>query len=146
MPASPDVPPPGGVDPAIMAARYGQPPAPQTRRRRLVVTAVLATVLIAAAVLVQAVGLSRPSVSSQDLGFTVDGPTRTTVRFNIITDPGTTVRCSLIALNESFTEVGFRVVVVGPVDARTTSHEAVVTTSEPATTGSVSSCEIVGSG
>lgn len=141
MPASPDL-PPAGVDPAIMAARYGRAPEPHVRRRRLVLAGVLAAVLVVGGIVVQAIGLNRPSVSIQDLGFTVESPTSTTVRFNVVTDPGTTVRCTLIALNENFTEVGFREVVVGPVDAGTTSHEAVVTTSELATTGSVKSCEI----
>lgn len=133
---------PSGVDAAVMAARYGRSGAGPARSQ-LVVAAVVAGVILVAVVVVQALSLGRPAVTSQDLGFTVESPTLTTVRFNLITDPGTTVRCTLTALNESFTEVGFREVVVGPVGGRTTSHEAAVTTSELATTGSVSSCEIL---
>ncbi|QDC23955.1 DUF4307 domain-containing protein [Georgenia yuyongxinii] len=133
--------PAGPVDPAIMAARYrhgaGAP------RRGLVVAGVVAVLLLIGAVVLQATTLTRPSVRTEDLGFTVHDATRTSVRFNVITNPGTTVRCTVGALNTSFTEVGFREVVIGPVSARTTSHQVDVTTTELATTGSVDTCAVV---
>ena len=146
MTASPQTPQPDGVDHAIMAARYGQPASDQVRRRRRTIIGVIVGLVLVAAIIVQAVGLSRPSVVTEYLGFTVESPTQTSVRFNVITEPGTTLRCTIVAVNESFTEVGWREVVVGPVTETTTSHEALVTTSEMATSGSVNTCEIVDAG
>ena len=134
---------PAAVDPRIMAARYGRRPAAQGSRRGVVVAAVAAALVAIAAIVVQAVSLSGTSVRTEGVGFTVADPTRTTVRFNVITDEGATVRCTLTALNENFTEVGFREVVIGPVAAPVTPHEVDVTTTELATTGSVSTCEVV---
>lgn len=145
MPINPTTPgpahPAGPVDPAIMAARYGR--GNGGSRRGLAVAGVVAALLLIGAVVLQATALSRPSVRTEDLGFTVQDATRVTVRFNVITDPGATVRCTVGALNESFTQVGFREAVIGPVSARTTSHQVEVTTTELATTGSVDSCAIV---
>ncbi|MFH5824380.1 DUF4307 domain-containing protein [Georgenia sp. AZ-5] len=142
MPTSPAAPGSNrpGVDPAIMAARYGG----ASGGRPVLALAVAAAVLLAVGALaLQVVSLSRPGVNMENLGFTVHDPTRATVRFNVIAEPGSTVRCTLTALNEGFTEVGFREVVVGPVREEITSHQADVTTTELATTGSVTSCELV---
>jgi hypothetical protein len=131
------------VDPAIMAARYGHRAA-HPSRRAVIIAAVVAALLVVGAVVLQTMSsLTRTSVTYEDLGFTVQDPGRVSVRFNLITDPGTTVRCTLTALNQTFTEVGFKEVVIGPVSAARTAHEADVTTTEPAVTGSVKSCEVV---
>ncbi|MPV88119.1 DUF4307 domain-containing protein [Georgenia ruanii] len=125
-----------------MAARYGRP---AQGRRGVIVAAVVAALVVVAALAWQATtAMNRTSVHTEDLGFTVQDATHVTVRFNLVTDPGTTVRCTLTALNDTFTEVGFKEVVIGPVRAARTAHEADVTTTEPAVTGSVQSCEIVG--
>lgn len=146
MPTTPPAPgprPPADVDPAIMAARYGRRPA--HNRRGVIVAAVVAALVVLAALAWQASGgLNRTAVNTQDLGFTVNDGSSVTVRFNLLTEPGATVRCTLNALNDTFTEVGFKEVVIGPVRAARTAHEAEVTTTEPAVTGSVKSCEVVG--
>ncbi|MPV38108.1 DUF4307 domain-containing protein [Georgenia subflava] len=137
---------PRGGDPAIMAARYGEAPSAQARRRGFVAAAVVAGLLILGGVAVQAANLTQPVVTTENLGFTVNDATSTTVRFNVRTDPGTSVRCTLVALNDGFTEVGFRTLELGPVDERVSSHQVDVPTTELATTGSVDSCEIVDAG
>lgn len=136
----------GPVDDDVVAARYGRGPSAATRRRRLVAAVVAAALLLAAAVALQAASLREPSVEVENLGFTVEDASSTTVRFSLLTAPGTTATCTLVALNESFTQVGFRQVTVGPVTAERTSHKAVVTTTELATTGSVESCRVVDRG
>jgi hypothetical protein len=110
----------------------------------VVVAAVVAVLVVVAAVVWQTTtAMNRTTLHTEDLGFTVQDATHVTVRFNLVTDPGATVRCTLTALNSTFTEVGFKEVVIGPVRAARTAHEADVTTTEPAVTGSVKSCEVV---
>ncbi len=129
-----------------MNARYGRRPGAPGSRRGLIVAAVLAAALVIAGIVWQATSLAGTTVHTEGVGFTVQDPTRTTVRFNLITDKGATVRCTLTALNTNFTQVGFREVVIGPVPAAVTAHEVDVTTTELATTGSVSTCEVVDAG
>jgi hypothetical protein len=126
-----------------MAARYGGAGSP---RRGLILAGVIAALLVAGGLAVQASNLTRPTVMAENVGFTVNDASSTTVRFNLRTDPGATVSCTLVALNESFTQVGFREVELGPFDERTTSHQVDVTTTELATTGSVEGCEILDEG
>jgi hypothetical protein len=126
-----------------MAARYG---GAGSGRRGLIVGGVVAALLVAGGLAVQASNLTRPTVMAENVGFTVNDVSSTTVRFNLRTDPGATVSCTLVALNESFTQVGFREVELGPFDERTTSHQVDVTTTELATTGSVEGCEILDEG
>ncbi|GAA4288735.1 DUF4307 domain-containing protein [Georgenia daeguensis] len=130
--------PPG--DPAVMAARYG---GAGSGRRGLVAGGVVAALLVAGGLAVQASNLWQPTVIAENVGFTVNDPSSTTVRFNLRVEAGTTVSCTVVALNESFTQVGFREVELGPFDQRTTPHEIDVTTTELATTGSVEGCEIL---
>lgn len=130
-------------DPAVMAARYG---GARSGRRGLVAAGVVAALLVAGGLGVQASNLTKPTVVAENLGFTVEGPGATTVRFNLRTEPGATVRCTLVALNESFTEVGYREVKIGPVDKQVTSHQVEVATTELATSGSVQQCRILDAG
>lgn len=139
----PAAPRPAGGDPAVMAARYG---GASSGRRGLIVGGVVAALLVAGGLAVQASNLTRPAVIAENVGFTVKDASSTTVRFNLSADPGTTVACTLVALNESFTQVGFREVELGPFDERTTPHQVDVTTTELATTGSVEGCEILDEG
>jgi hypothetical protein len=126
-----------------MAARYGRA---RSGRRGLVVLAVLAALLVAGGLAVQASNLTRPTVVADNLGFTVEDAGTTTVRFNLRTEPGATVSCTVVALNESFTQVGFREVEIGPVRESITSHQVQVATTERATTGSVDQCRILSTG
>jgi hypothetical protein len=136
----PAAPRPTGGDPDVMAARYG---GAGSGRRGLVIGAVVAALLVAGGLAIQASNLTRPTVIAENLGFTVNDPSSTTVRFNLRADPGSTVSCTVVALNESFTQVGFRKVDLGPFDERTTSHQVEVTTTELATTGSVEGCQLL---
>ena len=133
---------PGG-DPAVMAARYG---GSRSGRRGLVVAGVVAALLVAGGLGIQASNLTKPAVVAENLGFTVQDAGSTTVRFNLRAEPGSAVSCTVVALNESFTEVGFREVEIGPVDEEITSHQVEVATTELATTGSVEQCRIVDAG
>jgi hypothetical protein len=126
-----------------MAARYG---GAGSGRLGLIVGGVAAALLVAGGLAIQASNLTRPTVIAENVGFTVNDPSSTTVRFNLRTDPGTTVSCTLVALNESFTQVGFSEVELGPFDEGATSHQVDVTTTELATTGSVESCQILDEG
>ncbi|WP_052436654.1 DUF4307 domain-containing protein [Georgenia sp. SUBG003] len=134
---------PRGGDPAVMAARYG---GARRGRRGLVVLAVVAALLVVGGLAVQASNLTRPAVVADNLGFTVEDAGTTTVRFNLRAQPGSTVTCTVIALNESFTEVGFREVEIGPLDEQVTSHQVHVATTEKATTGSVEQCRTLDAG
>jgi len=131
------------VDPAIMAARYA---GTATSRRTIVLAALAAGVLLAAGIAVQAANLWRPAVMWDDLGFTVQDETTTTVRFSVRTEPGSTVSCSLVAVNTTYAQVGYREVELGPVPEQTTAYEMDVTTTELATSGSVDECRILRAG
>lgn len=131
-------------DPAIMAARYGAPVSPRTRRTRVLLAAAAAAVVGGSLLALQIANLGEPVAVAENLGFTVEDATTTQVRFNLRTEPGATVRCTIVALNENFTEVGYANVRIGPVVEALTSHRVDLPTTELATTGSVKGCDIVG--
>ncbi|UNX55619.1 DUF4307 domain-containing protein [Georgenia sp. TF02-10] len=135
----PPAPSGSGVDPAIMAARYGG--ARRGRPGRIAVAGLV--VLLIALVAILAAGLGRPTATAEHVGYTVQGDDAVSVRFNVITDPGTTVTCRVVAVNDSFAQVGFREVTLGPAPSRMTSHETEVRTTERASAAHVDGCSVV---
>ena len=126
------------------AGRYG-PTRAAGRRPAWVVPAGVAA-LLAAVVLVW-LGTSdlRDPVQWQDVGFSIAGPERIDVTFEVTKDPGATVRCAVKALSRSFTEVGVGSVELGPSADRVQRVTVTVATAELAVTGTVDTCAVVGS-
>jgi hypothetical protein len=131
-----------------VAERYGRTDA--DRRRRLVfgVVAALGVLLVVVAWVVW-VGLFSPSASleARDTGYTAPGggeltesDTSVDIRFEVTTEPGSSVSCALQALNEQFAIVGWKVVDLAPGDSITRSFVENVRVTEPAVTGLIYRC------
>ena len=124
---------------AALADRYGLAPDAATRRRRQVLLAALA-VLAVVAFVVLAVVSTDEDVRTDHASFTVIDDTAVEVGFLVHMDPGTTAQCTVLALNDSFAQVGVARVPVGPAEERSTLVTARVATTEPATGARVSGC------
>lgn len=131
---------PGGTDPELLAQRYGRR---SSSRRGMVVVAGVAALLVLAWVVWQAVALTENTVTSENVAVEIVDPGRVEVTFSVITDPGTTVSCTVRAVSSTFAEVGLREVTLGPVEERVTTVTAEVSTVEEATSGEVLGCDIV---
>jgi hypothetical protein len=130
-----------GVPSRPPAGRYG--PEPSAARRRLAVVAIALAALVGLAVVV-VIGIRYASepVRHDVVGFDVVDSERVDVTFSLSMDPGTTARCTVDALAESYAQVGTVDVTVGPVETLESRWTVSVATSELATTGVVESCRV----
>lgn len=122
------------------AGRYG--PAPDPRRRRLVVAGLvtLGVLGVAAAVWLGLASAAAPVHWSQ-VGFRIDGPDAVDVTFQVTrADPSTPARCTVEAQNSAHGQVGVVEVEVPASADATVRLTTTVRTSEPAVTGLVTSC------
>lgn len=128
--------------PRTPTGRYG--PEPTVRRRQVVVAAaaVGGALVIALGVWIGA-GVLRDPVQWIDVGYSVQGPDRVDVTFDVVKDPTATAECTIHALNEGFAEVGVIQVRVGPAPARIQRQTVTVATQELAVTGVVDACRVV---
>ncbi len=122
------------------AGRYG--PAPDPRRRRLVVVgiATLGALGVAAAVWLGLASAAAPVHWSQ-VGFSVDGPDSVDVTFQVTrSDPATPALCTVEAQNSAHGQVGVVEVDVPASTDSTVRLTTTVRTSETAVTGLVTTC------
>jgi len=124
------------------AGRYGPEPGARHRTTGRIGVAALLGLGIAGAVWV---GLKpgTDTVTWTDVGYSVQGPDRVDVTFEVAKDPDVTARCTLHALSAAYAEVGVVTVTVGPADARSVRQTVPVATQELAVTGIVDRCESV---
>src|SRR5690606_39705299 len=80
------------------------------------------------------------AVHTDDVGFSVVDDSAVEVTFIAHMDPGTTAECTVLALNETFNQVGVARVPVGPSEGRSTLVTARVATSEPAAGARIAGC------
>ena len=125
------------------AGRYG--PAPTARAavwRRLG----LAALILAALAVLAWVGIAtlRDPVQWRDVGYHVNGSTSIDVTFDVTKATSASATCRVEALSESFAQVGFYDVPVGPGPTSTLRVTVTVPTSETAVTGTVRSCHLDG--
>ncbi|MGV8978176.1 MAG: DUF4307 domain-containing protein [Cellulomonas sp.] len=126
------------------AGRYG--PDRTTRRRPAwLVPAGVVTLLAGAVIVWLGTSALREPVVWQDVGFSIVGPERIDVTFEVTKNPATAVRCDVTALSRSFTEVGVASVEVGPSTDRVQRFTVPVATAELAVTGTVDTCVVTGS-
>ena len=125
-----------------LAGRYGPPRTARARRATVAVAVIGGAIVLALAVWIGAAVLRDP-VQWNDVGFSVKGPDRVDVTFDVVKDPAASARCTLHALNASFAEVGVLTVTVGAEAARVSRHTVTLSTQELAVTGIVRSCEAV---
>jgi hypothetical protein len=124
------------------AGRYGPPPGTGRRTAGRIGVGALLALGVAFAVWV---GL-KPGVDTvtwTDVGYSVQGPDRVDVTFELVKDPDVTARCTVQALSTAYAEVGVVTVTVGPAATRTVRQTVPVATQELAVTGIVDSCEAV---
>ncbi|WP_426594541.1 DUF4307 domain-containing protein [Cellulomonas sp. McL0617] len=121
--------------------RYGPAPTVRTRRRQRIGLILTAVVGLAVAVWI-ALNVASQPVSWKDVGFHVQGPQAIDVTFEVTKPRGDTVVCKVRALSEAFSEVGVRMVTVGPADQATQRLTATVQTTELAVSGTVDRCDI----
>lgn len=124
---------------AALEERYGPTPDAATRRRRRLLLVVLAVVAVVGFV-VLAVITTDEAVHTDDVGFSVVDDSAVEVTFIVHMDPGTTAECTVLALNETFNQVGVARVPVGPSEGRSTLVTARVATSEPAAGARIAGC------
>ena len=125
------------------AGRYGPD---RTARRRPAWLVPAAVVALLAAVVIVWLGTSalRDPVQWQDVGFSIAGPERIDVTFDVTKDVAATVRCDVTALSRSFAQVGIASVKLGPATDRVQRVTLPVATAELAVTGTVDTCVVVG--
>lgn len=120
--------------------RYG---AHQSDRRNIAIVAGLLVVLTVAWLVWQAIALRAPSVEAEGVALEVVSGSELRVTFNVTTEPGATVACTVRAYTDNLTEVGVKEVVVGPVSEASSSVTTTVATIQPATGATVGDCVIL---
>ena len=133
------------ISPQLPAGRYG--PEPTARRRRTVVVILAAGgALVVALVAWIGIGVLRDPVQWKDVGYSVQGPERIDVTFDVVKAPTATAECTVHALSESFAEVGLVRVTIPPASTRIQRQTVTVATQELAVTGIVDTCRVLPAG
>jgi hypothetical protein len=126
---------------AELETRYGRTPARRKRERLFLwVGAAVFVVVLAAWVVWAGLDGSKPTIETQDIGYSVNDEHSVTVRFQVSVPTGTATSCAVEALNETFTVVGWKVIDLPPSDQYTRSFTEDVRTSELSTTGLIYRC------
>lgn len=132
----------GTATPRPPAGRYGRVPDARRRAAGRVVAVALLVVALAGAVWI-GVRPGTMTVRWNDVGYSVRGPDRVDVTFEVIKDAGVTARCTVTALSAAYAEVGVVTVTVGPADSGVVRRTVPVATQELAVTGVVDRCDPV---
>ncbi len=126
---------------AELETRYGRTPARRKRERLFLwIGAAVFVVVLAAWVAWAGLDGSKPTIETQDIGYSVNDEHSVTVRFQVSVPTGTATSCAVEALNETFTVVGWKVIDLPPSDQYTRSFTEDVRTSELSTTGLIYRC------
>lgn len=130
---------------ALPPGRYSRP---ASRGRRRAARLALAGLVVVVLAVVGWLGYEtmRDPVQWKPVGFSVKGPDRIDVTFDVTKDTDATVTCTVVALSSGYAEVGVRTVTLGPSEHRTQRYTATVATQELAVTGEVNLCSVVTSG
>jgi hypothetical protein len=131
--------------PDALQTRYGHGPSPARRRAKQVGLGALVVATLAVVTWL-GYGVLRDPVQWKPVGYSVKGPDRIDVTFDITKAPEATVRCTIVALSSTFAEVGVREVTVGPTEHATERFTESVATQELAVTGEVHLCDVVSGG
>ena len=81
-------------------------------------------------------------IGTTDISFRVVSPWQTEVEFEIEMPAGSVAVCGIEALNNSFTQVGYVELELGPFEATTTRHTVSLNTYQEAVTGLVDECQL----
>jgi uncharacterized protein (DUF58 family) len=121
--------------------RYGAASTPGRRRRNVVILTVLG-VLVVGLVAWLALGNQGQSVTYETYGYKVVDDQTVDVTLDVTVDKGTSVECTLEALNAQHAQVGSHDVTFGPSTSKATRYTVALQTSERAVTGNVDTCRI----
>lgn len=127
-------------DAEYLRARYG---APVSDRRTVWIVAVTLAVLAAVWLIWQVIVMGRPTATAEAQAMEVLSDSELQVTYNLIAPEGSTVTCTITALNDAHTEVGVRQVTVGPTDGEATSVTTNVATIQRASGAIVDECFFV---
>lgn len=133
--------PPEVTTPEQLAARYGRTPAATRRTRWVVAGSAVAFVAVFAAWLVWGGLLASPAqFEAKDTAHEAIGDTGMSVTWQFISEPDTTARCAVQALNSTFGIVGWKIVDLPASSQRIREFTEVVRTTELAVTGLIYRC------
>lgn len=124
------------------AGRYGPTGTSGRRRRNVTVLAVLGAALVAG-VSWLALGGHSQDVSYETYGYKKLSAEQVTVTFDVTAPKGSTVECTVDALNEGHAQIGTHDFRLGPSSAAQTRYTVTLQTSEPAVSGTVDACRLV---
>lgn len=128
------------TDAEYLKARYGSPAS--DRKLVWIVGAVL-VVLATGWLTWQAILLNQPTIVAEEAALSIVSDSEVEVTFNLNTEVGSTVTCTVRAYTENTTEVGVKDVTVGPVTAESSSVTVSVATIQPANGARVTDCRFV---
>ena len=123
----------------ILSERYGVTRAPRKGSAKVLgwVAVIVATVLAGL------FGYLHWSASgTTDIGFRGSSPWQSEVDFEIQMPVGSVATCGVEALNNSFTQVGYVYLELGPFEQSTTRHTVSINTYQEAVTGLVDECTL----
>lgn len=123
----------------LLARRYGAERDPRRRRRGVTAAIIALVAVLVVYVAIVFVSSREQPVAVEHVGYEVIDPTLAEVTFNVSAPDGVALVCTLEAVSETFTQVGFVEIPVGPVDGRE-SITGQVPTVEPAASATVVGC------
>lgn len=123
----------------ILSERYGVNEAPRKGSNKVLgwVAVIVATVLAGLFGY-----LNWSPIGTTDIGFRVLSPWQTEVDFEIQMPVGSVATCGVEAINNSFTQVGYVYLELGPFEQSTTRHTVSINTYQEAVTGLVDECTL----
>ena len=123
----------------ILSERYGVSKPRNKRRGRVLGWLAVGGLTVVAGL----VGyLNWSPIGTTDIGFRVLSPWQTEVDFELQMPVGAIANCSIEALNNSFTQVGYVELELGPFEQSITRHTVSLNTYQEAVTGLVDECTL----
>jgi hypothetical protein len=133
--------PPSAPEPSAIAARYGRTPQKKRRDRWIYLGAgAVAAVIVVAWVLWAGLDQAGGNLDAEDQGSTILSDRSVSISYQVSMPVGSSARCALQVQNEAHGIVGWRIVDVPASTRYTTSHTAVVLSSEQGVTGLIYRC------
>ena len=129
------------MPPSALDERYGRTRATNRTRRVIAITVAGAFALVLGAWVVwAALDGESANLEFRDVAHEIVDDRTVEVTWQVTADPGTEVSCVVKAMNESFSDVGWKLIQLAPSDERTRVFTEPVRTTELAVTGLIYRC------
>ena len=129
------------MPPSDLDERYGRTRATSRTRRVLAIAVAGAFALVLGAWVVwAALDGDSANIEFRDVGHEIVSDSLVTVTWQVTAEPGSDVSCAVKAMNESFSDVGWKLIQLAPSDERTRVFTEPVRTTELAVTGLIYRC------